>query len=138
MIRKYLDPSVQYFAFRIRIKIISFVTVFIVPVIICLFWLQVTPVTDYYIVAGVVYQAPDVGTLLNSRSVSPLVLELVDPGCFQWGTILFSFKAESCEMNSCEIFRSFASRLFRQIFVSPFNFRNIFASNFSQHCRLGT
>ncbi len=28
---------------------------------------QVIPVTDYYIVAGVVYQAPDLGTLLNSR-----------------------------------------------------------------------
>jgi len=28
---------------------------------------QVTPVTDYYIIAGVVYQAPDLGTLLNAR-----------------------------------------------------------------------
>ena len=26
--------------------------------------------TDYYIVAGVVYQAPDLGTLLNSRYVT--------------------------------------------------------------------
>jgi len=31
---------------------------------------QVTPVSDYYILAGVVYQAPDLGTLLNSRIVS--------------------------------------------------------------------
>lgn len=31
---------------------------------------QVTPVTDYYIVAGVVYQAPDLGTLLNSRIIT--------------------------------------------------------------------
>jgi len=31
---------------------------------------QVTPVSDYYIIAGVVYQAPDLGTLLNSRIVS--------------------------------------------------------------------
>jgi len=28
---------------------------------------QVTPVSDYYIIAGVVYQAPDLGTLLNAR-----------------------------------------------------------------------
>lgn len=31
---------------------------------------QVTPVSDYYIIAGVVYQAPDLGTLLNSRITS--------------------------------------------------------------------
>eukprot|EP00088_Acartia_fossae_P019145 TRINITY_DN21117_c0_g1_i1.p1 TRINITY_DN21117_c0_g1~~TRINITY_DN21117_c0_g1_i1.p1 ORF type:complete len:235 (-),score=41.29 TRINITY_DN21117_c0_g1_i1:405-1025(-) len=28
---------------------------------------QVTPISDYYIIAGVVYMAPDLGTLLNSR-----------------------------------------------------------------------
>nr|CAG4652186.1 EOG090X0E0D [Triops cancriformis] len=28
---------------------------------------QVTPLTDYYIVAGVVYQAPDLGSVINSR-----------------------------------------------------------------------
>jgi len=28
---------------------------------------QVTPLSDYYIIAGVVYQAPDLGTLLNAR-----------------------------------------------------------------------
>jgi len=31
---------------------------------------QVTPVSDYYIIAGVVYQAPDLATILNSRIVS--------------------------------------------------------------------
>ncbi|XP_023325913.1 mediator of RNA polymerase II transcription subunit 6 isoform X2 [Eurytemora carolleeae] len=31
---------------------------------------QVTPLSDYYIIAGVVYQAPDLSTLLNSRIVS--------------------------------------------------------------------
>jgi len=31
---------------------------------------QVTAVSDYYIIAGVVYMAPDLGTLLNSRLVS--------------------------------------------------------------------
>jgi len=30
----------------------------------------VTPQTDYYIVAGYVYQAPDMCTVLNSRLVS--------------------------------------------------------------------
>jgi len=28
---------------------------------------QVTPVSDYYILAGVIYQAPDIGAVLNSR-----------------------------------------------------------------------
>lgn len=31
---------------------------------------QVTPLADYYIIAGVVYQAPDLATVLNSRLVS--------------------------------------------------------------------
>jgi mediator of RNA polymerase II transcription subunit 6 len=31
---------------------------------------QVTPLADYYIIAGVVYQAPDLGSVLNSRIVS--------------------------------------------------------------------
>lgn len=29
----------------------------------------VTPLTDYYIVAGVVYQAPDLSSVINSRLV---------------------------------------------------------------------
>lgn len=28
---------------------------------------QVTPLTDYYIIAGIVYQAPDLGSVINSR-----------------------------------------------------------------------
>lgn len=31
---------------------------------------QVTPLADYYIIAGVVYQAPDLASVLNSRLVS--------------------------------------------------------------------
>nr|CAG4641222.1 EOG090X0E0D [Eulimnadia texana] len=31
---------------------------------------QVTPITDYYIVAGVIYQAPDLGSVINSRVVT--------------------------------------------------------------------
>ncbi|CAH1364667.1 hypothetical protein MTP99_001026 [Tenebrio molitor] len=31
---------------------------------------QVTPLTDYYIIAGVVYQAPDLASVLNSRLLS--------------------------------------------------------------------
>jgi mediator of RNA polymerase II transcription subunit 6 len=30
---------------------------------------QVTPLNDYYIIAGVVYQAPDLGSIVNSRLV---------------------------------------------------------------------
>ena len=30
------------------------------------------PLADYYIIAGVVYQAPDLGSVLNSRLVSEL------------------------------------------------------------------
>jgi mediator of RNA polymerase II transcription subunit 6 len=31
---------------------------------------QTTPIADYYIIAGVVYQAPDLGSVVNSRLVS--------------------------------------------------------------------
>ncbi|GAB6024324.1 Thioredoxin- transmembrane protein 1 [Chamberlinius hualienensis] len=31
---------------------------------------QVTPLADYYIIAGVVYQAPDIGSVINSRILS--------------------------------------------------------------------
>lgn len=31
---------------------------------------QVLPVADYYIIAGVVYQAPDLGSVVSSRLVS--------------------------------------------------------------------
>lgn len=30
---------------------------------------QVTPLADFYIIAGVVYQAPDLGSVINSRIV---------------------------------------------------------------------
>ncbi len=33
---------------------------------------QVTPLSDYYIIAGIVYQAPDLGSVLNSRMVNTL------------------------------------------------------------------
>ena len=35
-----------------------------------MFLLSATPQTDYYIIAGVVYQAPDLCTVINSRLVS--------------------------------------------------------------------
>lgn len=31
---------------------------------------QATPLADYYIIAGIVYQAPDLASVLNSRLVS--------------------------------------------------------------------
>ena len=31
---------------------------------------QVTPLADYYIIAGVVHQTPDLGSVINSRIVS--------------------------------------------------------------------
>jgi len=33
---------------------------------------QATPMADYYIVAGIIYQAPDLNSILNSRLVSKL------------------------------------------------------------------
>ncbi|NWI76201.1 MED6 polymerase, partial [Dryoscopus gambensis] len=33
---------------------------------------QVMPLADYYIIAGVIYQAPDLGSVINSRVVSVL------------------------------------------------------------------
>lgn len=33
----------------------------------------VTPLADYYIIAGTVYQAPDIGSVINSRTVGFLV-----------------------------------------------------------------
>lgn len=35
---------------------------------------NVTPLADYYIIAGVVYQAPDVASVLNSRLVITFLL----------------------------------------------------------------
>lgn len=35
---------------------------------------HVIPLTDYYIIAGIVYQAPDLASVLNSRLVSNLFL----------------------------------------------------------------
>lgn len=34
---------------------------------------QVTPLAEYYIIAGIVYQAPDLGSVLNSRLVSSII-----------------------------------------------------------------
>jgi len=31
---------------------------------------QVTPLADYYVIAGVVYQAPDIGSVFNARTLS--------------------------------------------------------------------
>lgn len=31
---------------------------------------QVQPISDYYIIAGVIYQAPDLNSIINSRIVS--------------------------------------------------------------------
>lgn len=31
--------------------------------------ITVVPLADYYIIAGVVYQAPDLGTVISSRAV---------------------------------------------------------------------
>lgn len=39
---------------------------------------QVTPLADYYIIAGVVYQAPDLASVLNSRLVSPHIFLFIE------------------------------------------------------------
>ncbi len=36
----------------------------------------VTPLADFYIIAGVVYQAPDLGSVINSRIVSQICKEI--------------------------------------------------------------
>ena len=33
-------------------------------------FVSATPIADYYIVGGTVYQAPDLGSVINSRMVS--------------------------------------------------------------------
>lgn len=35
-----------------------------------IFTASVIPLADYYIIAGVIYQAPDLGSVINSRVVS--------------------------------------------------------------------
>jgi len=41
---------------------------------------QVTPIADYYMIAGIVYQAPDLGSVVNSRLVKCLArLSIVFP-----------------------------------------------------------
>lgn len=37
---------------------------------------QTTPLADYYIIAGVVYQAPDLASVLNSRLVSTTLFKM--------------------------------------------------------------
>lgn len=34
---------------------------------------QATPLSDYYIIAGIVYQAPDLASVLNSRLVRDII-----------------------------------------------------------------
>lgn len=34
---------------------------------------ETTPIADYYIIAGVVYQAPDLGSVVNSRLVQNVI-----------------------------------------------------------------
>lgn len=41
---------------------------------ICFFLPTVIPLADYYIIAGVIYQAPDLGSVINSRVVSLLYI----------------------------------------------------------------
>ena len=40
---------------------------------------QATPLADYYIIAGVVYQAPDLMSVLNSRLVSYFIFTKLLP-----------------------------------------------------------
>lgn len=45
------------------------------------FYLPVIPLSDYYIIAGVVYQAPDLGTVISSRVVSTEELKMTIAHC---------------------------------------------------------
>ena len=44
---------------------------------VCCVVVPVTPLADYYIIAGVVYQGPDLASIVNSRVVSVSVTILV-------------------------------------------------------------
>merc|ERR1740131_853866 len=33
---------------------------------------QITPISDYYVIAGTIYQAPDIGSVINSRVISAI------------------------------------------------------------------
>ena len=41
---------------------------------------QVTPLADYYVIAGKVYQVPDLGSVINSRLVSGCALATAHTG----------------------------------------------------------
>lgn len=55
-------------------------------ILLCTFFVfpAVTPLSDYYIIAGVVYQAPDLGSVIGSRVVSCSVLLCIKEYVAQW------------------------------------------------------
>lgn len=61
-----LLKSNKYMVFSQSFKLILHIFFFFLPTVI--------PLADYYIIAGVIYQAPDLGSVINSRVVSVLYI----------------------------------------------------------------
>lgn len=61
-----LKFSDKYGVFSQNFKLILHIFFFFLPTVI--------PLADYYIIAGVIYQAPDLGSVINSRVVSVLYI----------------------------------------------------------------